>query len=93
MPAMSGREMMISNRKQAPTVATSVMTSASSMRKPRCCNVRMINTSAAVIRMPHVSGIPNSRLSAIAVPITSARSQAAIAISQSTQSAKETGRE
>ena len=35
--------------------------------------------------------MPNSRLSAIAVPITSARSHAAMAISQSTHSAKPTG--
>ena len=33
----SGRERMISNRKQAPTVATSVMTSASMSRKPLFC--------------------------------------------------------
>ena len=35
---------------------------------------------------PQISGRPNSRLSAIAAPITSARSQAAIAISHSSQS-------
>ena len=44
------------------------------------------STSSAVIATPQASGMPNSRLSAMAEPITSARSQAAIAISQSTQS-------
>ena len=43
--------------------------------------------------MPSGSGMPNNRFRAIADPITSARSQAAIAISQSTQSAREAGRE
>ena len=53
----------------------------------------MISTSRAVRQTPQMSGIPNSRLSAMAEPITSARSQAAIAISHSTQSAKLTRRE
>ena len=92
-PPMSGRERMISKRKQTPTVATSVITSASIQRNPLFCRARMRMTSSAVIAIPHGSGMPKRRLSAIAVPMTSARSQAAIAISQSTQSAKPTGRE
>jgi hypothetical protein len=39
-----------------------------------------------VIAIPHGSGMSNSRFSAIAVPITSARSHAAMAISQRNQS-------
>ena len=45
-----------------------------------------MSTSSAVMQTPQISGRPNSRLSAMAAPITSARSQAAIAISQSTHS-------
>ena len=48
----------------------------------------MISTSSAVRQTPQMSGMPNSRLSAMAEPITSARSQAAMAISQRTQSTK-----
>ena len=42
----------------------------------------MISTSSAVRQTPQMSGSPKSRLRAIAAPSTSARSQAAIAISQ-----------
>ena len=49
-----------------------------------CCRNRTISTSSAVRQTPQISGRPNSRFSAIAAPITSARSQAAIAISHST---------
>ena len=41
--------------------------------------------------IPHASGMPNSRFKAIAEPMTSARSQAAIAISQITHRKNETG--
>jgi hypothetical protein len=80
--------MMISNRKQTPTIATSEITSASSQRKPLFCRYRTRRTSSAVMATPQASGIPKRRLRAIAVPMTSARSQAAMAISQRTQSAK-----
>ena len=89
----SGRARMISNRKQSPTVAMSVMTSASSTRTPRFCSVSSSSTSKPVMSTPTASGMSNSRLSAIAEPMTSARSHAAIAISQSTHSATATGRE
>ena len=46
---------------------------------------RTSSTSADVRHTPHIIGRPNSRFSAIAAPITSARSHAAIAISQSSQ--------
>ena len=48
-------------------------------------------TSSPVRHTPQTSGMPNSRLSPIAVPITSARSQATIAISHSSHSMIETG--
>ncbi len=91
--AKSGREMMISNRKHAPIVAISVTTIASSIRYPRCWSTRMSSTSAAVMTIPSVIGIPKSRLSAMAEPMTSARSHAAIAISHMIQWAIEAGRE
>ena len=52
-----------------------------------------MSTSRAVIAIPHGSGMPNNRLRAIADPITSARSHAAMAISQMTQRKNDTGRE
>ena len=45
-----------------------------------------------MIIAPPISGMPKSSWSAIAVPITSARSQAMIASSQAIQSTKLTGR-
>ena len=53
----------------------------------------MSSTSSAVRHTPQTSGMPKSRFSAMAEPITSARSHAAMAISHSTQSTKLTGRE
>ena len=50
-----------------------------------------MSTSSAVRQTPQISGRPKSRLSAIAAPMTSARSQAAIAISQTIHSAIVTG--
>ena len=44
--------------------------------------------SSAVISAPPIRGMPNSSFSAIAVPITSARSQAMIAASQASHSRK-----
>ena len=61
-------------------------TRPSTYRKPRCCSDSTISTSSAVRQTPQSSGMPKSRLSAMAAPSTSARSQAAIAISQSSQS-------
>ena len=74
---------MISKRKQRPIVAISVMTSASSTRTPRFCSDSSSSTSKPVTSTPTAIGQLNSRLSAIAEPITSARSHAAMAISQS----------
>ena len=57
------------------------------------CKNSTITTSSAVNTTPTISGNPKSKFKAIAEPITSAKSQAAIAISQSTHSPKLTGRE
>ena len=56
--------------------------------KPLACNIRMSKTSATVITIPQVKGIPKSKFKAMAEPITSAKSIAAIAISQKTQRKK-----
>ena len=69
------------------------MTKASRKRKPLFINNSNRKASSAVISAPPISGMPNKSLSAIAVPITSARSQAMMAASQATQSRKLTGRE
>ena len=90
---IGGRASTISKRKHSPTSATSEITNASRSRKPLFCRYRIASTSSVVIRMPMTSGMPNSRLIAIADPITSARSHAAIASSQITQRKNETGRE
>ncbi len=65
---------------------------ASTQRKPRCCIHSTRKTSSAVMMTPISSGMPNSRLRPMAVPITSARSVAQIAISASTQSGHDTAR-
>src|SRR6185437_7076418 len=84
--AAAGWASTISNRKQKPTVAMSTMTSASSTRTPRCWSASSSSTSNPVTSTPTATGMWNSRLSAIADPITSARSQAAIATSQRSHS-------
>src|SRR5881398_366060 len=63
----------------------SVTTKASTRRKPRPCSARTMRTSNAVMRTPASSGKPKRSFKATAEPRTSARSQAAMAISQTTQ--------
>ena len=70
--------------KQAAMTTSSATMNASRKRKPRFIRSRIRNASRAVISEPAISGMPNSSCSAIAVPITSARSQAMIASSQTT---------
>ncbi len=65
--------------------SSSAMTKASRKRKPRFIRSSSRNASSAAISAPPIRGMPNSSLSAIAVPITSARSQAMIAASQASQ--------
>ncbi len=89
----SGRERISSNRKLAAMVAMRVMTSASTSRKPRFCSSSTSSTSKPVSSTPTASGMWNRSWSAMADPMTSARSHAAIAISQMTQWNSTTGRE
>ena len=71
-----------------PAISTiSAMTSASTYRKPLCCRNSTTSTSSAVRQTPQINGSPNSRFRAMAAPMTSARSQAAIAISHRIHSA------
>ena len=74
-------------------VAISVITIASIQRNPRPCSARTIKTSAPVINTPASSGRPKRSFSATAEPNTSAKSQAAMAISHKIHKAKPTGRE
>ena len=90
---IAGCAIASSTAKHTPMDAIKAMMNASSQRNPLFWSMRISSTSSAVSTTPQISGMPNSRLSAIAAPITSARSQAAIAISQRIQSTKLTGRE
>ncbi len=81
--ATSGRDRIISVAKHTPMVATRVRISASSRRMPKRWSASSRSTSSDVISTPVSSGTPNSSLSPIAAPSTSARSQATIAISHS----------
>ena len=56
--------------------------------KPFAWRNKIRNTSTTVMTTPQVKGIPKSRFKAIADPMTSAKSQAAIAISQKTHKIK-----
>ena len=66
--------------------------SASIQRKPMFCSHNTRNTSSAVRSTPISSGSPKSRLSPMAVPITSARSVAQMASSAKAHSTHATGR-
>ena len=87
-----GSAIAIWTPKQIAMTPSSVTMKASIQRKPRFCIHRIRNTSSAVIRTPSSSGMPNRRLSPIAVPITSARSVAQIAISAIAHSGHDTAR-
>ena len=82
----SGSAMAICTTKQTAMTPSSVMMKASIQRKPLFCSYRIRNTSAAVMMTPISSGMPNSRLRPMAVPMTSARSVAQMAISARNQS-------
>ena len=82
----TGSAMAIWMPKHTAMTPSSVTMKASIQRKPSRCIHRMRNTSSAVRMTPISSGMPNSRLSPIAVPITSARSVAQMANSASAQS-------
>jgi len=63
------------------TTATSVIINASILRMPKRCRNNNKNVSSTVIETPQTRGRPVSNCMPIAIPNTSARSQAAIAIS------------
>ena len=66
-------------------VPTSSRMTASMVRMPKRCSASSSRTSNPVMMTAHSSGMWNSRLSATALPSTSARSQAPMAISQNSQ--------
>ena len=72
-------------------VAISTITRVSSARNPLFCNTRMSNTSTAVMITPYNMGMLNRSLRAMAEPMTSARSVAAIASSHKIHNITTTG--
>jgi len=74
-------------------VATIVTTTASIHRIPRCSSSKITTTSSAIRHTAHNNGIPVNRCTPIAPPSTSAKSHAAIAISQSTHRKIVTGQD
>ena len=82
----SGSAIAIWTAKHAAIRPSMAITNASTQRKPRFCSHRIRKASAAVMKIPISSGIPNSRFRPIEVPITSARSVAMIAASASSHS-------
>ena len=84
--AIGGCDRIIWPTKQIMMMIISATMKASTLRNPRRSSARMTKTSSAVSTTPQTSGRPNSSWSAIAVPITSARSQATIAISANSHS-------
>src|ERR1035437_2486448 len=88
----AGLAQKISTQKQAAITAISVKITSSIVRMPKLWNQSSSSVSAEVIRTPASRGMWNSRLSPMAAPMTSARSQAATAISQSAHSARLTAR-
>ena len=67
------------------------MITASVYRKPLFCSNSSNSTSSVVRQTPIAIGMPNSRLSASALPRSSARSHATIAISHRIHNAIDTG--
>ena len=90
---MGGAAAAIWTTKQIAMTISSTITKASRKRKPLFISSRSRNTSSAAMSAPPINGMPNSSCSAMAVPITSARSQAMIAASQASHSRKLTGLE
>ena len=88
----SGSAIAICIAKQAAITPSIATTNASIQRKPNACSARMRNTSAAVMITPSSSGMWNNRLRPMAVPITSARSVAVMAISADSHSGHDTQR-
>ena len=82
-----------SNAKQPAMMISRATMNASSLRKPQRCSAQdQEHVERGDARRPRPAACRTAACSAIAVPITSARSQAMIASSHSTHSAKLTGR-
>ena len=77
----SGWAKNISNTKETPITKTKAMIKASIFRIPLLIKNSNRKVSKTVIITPSINGISNSKLIPIAIPKTSARSQAAMAIS------------
>ncbi len=85
----SGRESSNCTAKQAKISVSNATTKASSGRWPRPIRTSTSSASATQSNAPQASGRPNSSFRAMAVPITSARSQAMIAVSQASHSRRQ----
>lgn len=85
---MFGSDRMTSYRKITSTVMISVTTMASIFRKPNLASTRSRKTSSTVMMTPSMSGMPNSRFRATALPMTSAISVAMMASSATIHRAK-----
>jgi hypothetical protein len=83
-----GLASMMLIRKQTPMIAMRAMINASIFRMPNLCRYNKRKVSSTVMETPQISGRPVSNWIPMAMPSTSARSVAAIAISASSQSTK-----
>ena len=71
----------ISTKKDNPMTITNANIKASILRMPLLMRYNKINVSKKVRIIPHSKGKPNKRFKPIAIPITSAKSVAIMAIS------------
>ena len=92
MGARAGDAHQSSVMKHTAIVTISARTKLSITRIPSRVSHNISRVSKEVSNTPASNGIWNKRLRPMAAPSTSARSQAAMAISQSTHSAQETAR-
>ena len=79
----SGAAIKICIKKATKIIPTSAMINASILRMPSFCKYSNKNVSSTVRLTPHTNGKPVSNCMPIAIPKTSARSQAAMATSAS----------
>ena len=76
---MFGCASNISTRNEQPIINTSAMINASIFRMPYRCKMRKRKVSKTVMIVPQIKGNPVKRCIPMAMPNTSARSQAAMA--------------
>ena len=79
--SISGWAKNISKTNEKPIIATNTIIKASIFRMPLLIRNSNKKVSKTVIKTPSKSGISNNKLIPIAIPNTSAKSQAAMAIS------------